>query len=97
MPESYKPSEWLSETMPRKAPYYPQMGDEVVYFRQGHQLYMNAVNAKKLYEINIKDIPWKQMHINVSYVQTSIIILALNIHRCFERFFFLGYFKNMTF
>lgn len=61
----YKPLEWLSETMPRKAPYYPQMGDEIVYFRQGHQLYINAVTAKKLYEITLKDIPWKRMEIKV--------------------------------
>lgn len=37
IPEEYKPPEWLSEVIPKKAPYYPQMGDEVVYFRQGHE------------------------------------------------------------
>lgn len=35
IPENFRPPEWLSEVIPRKAPYYPQMGDEVVYFRQG--------------------------------------------------------------
>lgn len=59
----YKPLEWLSATMARKAPYYPQMGDEVVYFRQGHQLYINAVQSKQLYEVNIKDIPWKKFEV----------------------------------
>ncbi|KRT78658.1 WD40 domain-containing protein, partial [Oryctes borbonicus] len=58
VPENYKPSDWLGETMPKKVPYFPQMGDEVVYFRQGHQLYVNAVQTKKVYEMNAKDFPW---------------------------------------
>lgn len=58
VPELYKPSDWLAETMPKKVPYFPQMGDEVVYFRQGHQLYVNAVQTKKVYEMNAKDFPW---------------------------------------
>lgn len=58
IPENYKPAEWLAETKPRKAPYCPQMGDEVVYFRQGHQLYVDAVQSKKVYPLNPKDLPW---------------------------------------
>lgn len=58
VPENYKPSDWLAETMPKKVPYFPQMGDEVVYFRQGHQLYVTAVQTKKVYEMNAKDFPW---------------------------------------
>ncbi|XP_044740544.1 bromodomain and WD repeat-containing protein 3 isoform X3 [Chrysoperla carnea] len=58
VPEAFRPPEWLSETIPRKAPYYPQMGDEVMYFRQGHQLYLDAVRAKNLYEIGPRSEPW---------------------------------------
>lgn len=58
IPDIYKPLEWLAETKPRKAPYCPQMGDEIVYFRQGHQLYVDAVQNKKVYEVNPKDLPW---------------------------------------
>lgn len=64
--EQYRPCEWLSETRPRKSPYYPQMGDEIVYFMQGHQLYLNMVEIKKLYEINTKELPWNKMLIRVS-------------------------------
>ncbi|XP_037956286.1 bromodomain and WD repeat-containing protein 3-like isoform X1 [Teleopsis dalmanni] len=56
--ELYRPSEWLSEVIPRKAPYYPQMGDEVVYFRQGHQRYLEAVNQKKVYKLTQSSEPW---------------------------------------
>lgn len=35
IPESFRPSEWLSSVVPRRAPFYPQMGDEVIYFKQG--------------------------------------------------------------
>ncbi|XP_018327576.1 bromodomain and WD repeat-containing protein 3 isoform X2 [Agrilus planipennis] len=63
VPEIYKPSEWLAETRPRKAPYCPQMGDEVVYFRQGHELYIEAVKSKSIYEVNTKDLPWTKMQL----------------------------------
>ena len=35
IPENFRPSEWLSEVVPRRSPFYPQMGDEIIYFRQG--------------------------------------------------------------
>lgn len=66
IPDIYKPLEWLAETKPRKAPYCPQMGDEVVYFRQGHQLYVDAVRTKKVYEVNPKDLPWNKANLKVS-------------------------------
>ncbi|CAB3373121.1 Hypothetical predicted protein [Cloeon dipterum] len=61
VPEQFKPSEWLNETMPRKTPYFPQIGDEVVYFRQGHQMYLNAVRAKKIYDPGARCEPWLKM------------------------------------
>uniref|UniRef100_A0AAR5Q514 Bromo domain-containing protein n=1 Tax=Dendroctonus ponderosae TaxID=77166 RepID=A0AAR5Q514_DENPD len=63
--EQYKLSEWLAETRPRKSPYYPQMHDEIVYFVQGHILYMEAVKQKNVYEPDIKELPWvKGMQLN---------------------------------
>lgn len=35
----------------RKSPYVPQIGDEVVYFRQGHELYLEAVQNQNAYEL----------------------------------------------
>ena len=31
--EAFAPSQWLSETLPKKAPYFPQIGDVLMYFR----------------------------------------------------------------
>ncbi|XP_065082304.1 PH-interacting protein [Ochlerotatus camptorhynchus] len=58
IPEPFRPPEWLSEVIPRKAPYYPQMGDEVVYFRQGHARYLDAVRTKNVYNLGNKCEPW---------------------------------------
>ncbi|XP_053693465.1 PH-interacting protein [Sabethes cyaneus] len=58
IPEQYRPPEWLSEVIPRKAPYYPQMGDEVVYFRQGHARYLEAVRTKNVFNLGNKCEPW---------------------------------------
>lgn len=63
IPDEYKPPEWLSEVVPKKAPYYPQMGDEVVYFRQGHERYFECVTTKKLYQLTGKYEPWQQLEL----------------------------------
>lgn len=64
--EIYRMSEWLTEVKPRKSPYFPQMGDELVYFPQGHHLYLDAVRTKKIYEVNSKNLPWTKIHLRVS-------------------------------
>ncbi|XP_076110194.1 uncharacterized protein LOC143078989 isoform X2 [Mytilus galloprovincialis] len=62
LPEEFRPSEWLTDTKPRKTPYVPQMGDEVMYFRQGHDLYLQAVVRKNAYKIDPnKNLPWHKM------------------------------------
>uniref|UniRef100_T1J4N0 Bromo domain-containing protein n=1 Tax=Strigamia maritima TaxID=126957 RepID=T1J4N0_STRMM len=63
IPEAFRPAEWLTEVIPRKTPYYPQMGDEVIYFRQGHECYTAAVKRAKVYEINVKSQPWQKMNL----------------------------------
>ncbi|XP_055634846.1 PH-interacting protein isoform X2 [Toxorhynchites rutilus septentrionalis] len=63
IPEAYRPPEWLSEVIPRKAPYYPQMGDEVVYFRQGHARYLEAVRTKNVYNLGNKCEPWGSLEL----------------------------------
>lgn len=63
IPDEYKPPEWLSEVIPKKAPYYPQMGDEVVYLRQGHERYFEHVKNKKLYQLTGKFEPWQQLEL----------------------------------
>lgn len=63
IPEEFRPSEWLSSVVPRRAPFYPQMGDEVIYFRQGHELYVEAVNQKKLFELKTCSLPWSNQTI----------------------------------
>ena len=48
---------WLQTDQPHRSPYFPQMGDEVIYFFQGHQLYIEEVSKKQLYP-QIKHLPW---------------------------------------
>lgn len=76
IPDVFRPSEWLTEIIPRKAPYYPQMGDEIVYFRQGHQFYLDAVRNKKVYELGPRCEPWNKVNIRVRFFFS---ILYLNI------------------
>ncbi|UYV80695.1 BRWD3 [Cordylochernes scorpioides] len=53
-------SSWLTDVCPKKSPYVPQVGDEVVYFWQGHLQYVQAVRKAKLYEISLRSLPWKK-------------------------------------
>uniref|UniRef100_A0A0K0DWW8 Bromo domain-containing protein n=1 Tax=Strongyloides stercoralis TaxID=6248 RepID=A0A0K0DWW8_STRER len=38
----------------RRSPYTPQLGDHVVYFKQGHQEYVNSVREKNLFRLTKK-------------------------------------------
>ncbi|KAI9551492.1 hypothetical protein GHT06_021825 [Daphnia sinensis] len=60
----FQPSDWLSSTELRRLPFYPQIGDEIIYFRQGHELYVNIVKQKKLYEVNPSSLPWSKQKIH---------------------------------
>ncbi|KAH6927271.1 hypothetical protein HPB50_001232 [Hyalomma asiaticum] len=50
--------EWLMDMVPRKTPYFPQIGDEVVYFHQGHQSYVQAVKRCRVYHVRDQAQPW---------------------------------------
>ncbi len=63
IPDEFKPPEWLSETVPKKQPYYPQMGDEIVYFRQGHERYLDWVTTRKMYNLTGNNEPWTQLEL----------------------------------
>ncbi|XP_041988946.1 PH-interacting protein isoform X2 [Aricia agestis] len=63
LPEVYRVGEWLTAVSPRKAPYHPQMGDHLLYFRLGHQRYFEAVAEKDVYKVNPRDKPWERDHI----------------------------------
>lgn len=66
IPELYRPSEWLSEVIPKKFPYYPQMGDEVMFFAQGYELYIKAVQDRKVYELAKSQLrPWGNIQLKV--------------------------------
>ncbi|KAM9853761.1 bromodomain and WD repeat-containing protein 3 [Aulostomus maculatus] len=59
----FRPSPWITDVIPRKSPFVPQMGDEVIYFRQGHEAYVEAVGRSELYHINLDKQPWKKMEL----------------------------------
>uniref|UniRef100_A0A7N6B7T8 Bromo domain-containing protein n=1 Tax=Anabas testudineus TaxID=64144 RepID=A0A7N6B7T8_ANATE len=63
MSNEFRPSPWITDVIPRKSPFVPQMGDEVIYFRQGHEAYVEAVSRNDLYPINLDKQPWKKMEL----------------------------------
>ena len=62
-------SQWFKMTRPEHTPYSPQLGDDLVYFYQGHLLYLNQVKDRKLYPVDVeRDAPWsKYNYIKVSF------------------------------
>ncbi|XP_041067207.1 bromodomain and WD repeat-containing protein 3-like isoform X1 [Carcharodon carcharias] len=61
--EEWHPPKWITDTVPRRSPYVPQMGDEVVYFRQGHEAYVEAVKKAKIYTISLRKQPWHKLEL----------------------------------
>ncbi|XP_044141837.1 LOW QUALITY PROTEIN: bromodomain and WD repeat-containing protein 1-like [Bufo gargarizans] len=56
----WRPSNWITDTTPRRSPFVPQMGDEVIYFRQGYEAYINAVQRANLSMANSLKEPWRK-------------------------------------
>jgi hypothetical protein len=48
--EAFAFSPWLAEMRPKKSPYFPQIGDILMYFKQGHEKYVER--ARNTYKIN---------------------------------------------
>lgn len=76
LPEEFRPPEWLTDVIPRKSPYVPQMGDDVMYFKQGHELYLLAAKKHNVYHVDLrKNQPWHaNPNLRVSNVLTWIKI-----------------------
>jgi len=55
IPPEYLPSDWLAQYIPNKSPYFPQMGDEVMYIKQGHHAYIRLVRDRGSYKLNMKE------------------------------------------
>ncbi|KFV92009.1 Bromodomain and WD repeat-containing protein 1, partial [Fulmarus glacialis] len=57
----WHPPIWITDTALRRSPFVPQMGDEVIYFRQGHEAYIEAVRRNNIYELNPHKEPWRKV------------------------------------
>merc|ERR1712223_1027449 len=56
--DQFIPSPWLADSIPRKSPFFPQIGDILMYFKQGHERYVDLVKERKAYKINMKEQHW---------------------------------------
>lgn len=57
------------------------MGDEVLFFKKGYQLYLNAVREKKVYELAKSQFhPWGNLTlkvIEVGYKMTTLFFMYI--------------------
>ncbi|XP_028583028.2 bromodomain and WD repeat-containing protein 1 isoform X4 [Podarcis muralis] len=56
-----QPPDWITDVRLRRSPFVPQMGDEAIYFRQGHEAYLEAVRKSNICELNPQKEPWRKM------------------------------------
>jgi hypothetical protein len=70
-------STWLLQTKPLLQPYCPQIGDSVVYFPQGHMLYIEAVRNEKVYSLKNFQAPWDTYDLQD---HTCCIVAAIHHH-----------------
>ena len=66
-------SEWLSQVRPERIPYFPQLGDELIYFRQGHELYVRQVISFNIYSFG------KNMERSLPYIQDPDLPVSLHV------------------
>ena len=54
--KEYLPTDWIFMTHQPPTPYHPQVGDEIVYFRQGHEEFLKNLDS----EFFGRNLPWDQ-------------------------------------
>jgi hypothetical protein len=52
--QDYLPTDWILMIWQPPTPYHPQVGDEIVYFRQGHEAFLKDLDDEHFYQ----DLPW---------------------------------------
>ena len=56
-----QPSLWVFSKAPTITPYIPQIGDEIVYFRQGHEAFLALVPERDpMHNLLFSSLPWIQ-------------------------------------
>lgn len=50
-------SPWISSTFPKRAPYFPQLNDQIVYFKEGHERYLLVVHERDFFDPGPKPLP----------------------------------------
>uniref|UniRef100_A0A2K6LZW6 Bromodomain and WD repeat domain containing 3 n=1 Tax=Rhinopithecus bieti TaxID=61621 RepID=A0A2K6LZW6_RHIBE len=76
--EEWFAPQWILDTIPRRSPFVPQMGDELIYFRQGHEAYVRAVRKSKIYSVNLQKQPWNKMDLRYHDMPDVIDFLVLH-------------------
>ncbi|UXI21639.1 hypothetical protein NH340_JMT07582 [Sarcoptes scabiei] len=71
--ERFRPPDWFTNSKPKRTPYFPQIGDEVVYFRQGHQNYIDAIRSSRCYNINSSIKPFKLKGVETDEIFAKIV------------------------
>ncbi|KAJ6662401.1 hypothetical protein lerEdw1_011814 [Lerista edwardsae] len=58
----------------RRKKYKPKRHEEVIYFRQGHEAYIEAVRKNHIYELNPHKVPWRKMVLRVRLIQHLVAV-----------------------
>ena len=82
------PSPWLSENFPRKAPYFPQIGDILMVFKKGYEKYMEFVELRNTYKVNKRDLLWmKRKSLEDGTLVRNIINFFWQLWKCQNQVF----------
>ncbi|XP_055331114.1 bromodomain and WD repeat-containing protein 3-like [Paramacrobiotus metropolitanus] len=63
---------WLTETVPKPFPYFPQIGDVVYYYQKGHQKYVRRLIKQGVSSKSFKGMP--KAHWNLKEVEVLQIV-----------------------
>ncbi|KAJ3338810.1 signal transducing kinase of the PAK [Gonapodya sp. JEL0774] len=62
--EDFLPSDWIKAAVPKHTPYRPQIGDQVVYLKEGHSDFLHTVFERESLDISLlprpdsRYLPW---------------------------------------
>lgn len=70
---------WLTETVPKPTPYFPQVGDILYYYMDGHTKYVEELQRLKICSHACRNVPYAlsrklDLEVGTCYVATFVMI-----------------------
>lgn len=63
---------WLTEDLPRRSPYFPQVADEIYYFEEGHEKFVELISESKYTPFAQSKLPYANKKLEIQVFMSAV-------------------------